>query len=270
MSYLKKLQLYKEKLTLQLRQKAYLKERYAVHGYVSRKTIDGRKYNYLQFHNADGELVSLFLNDANATIYDTAVKEVQKLEKKIEYIKQELKLFDGVPLTKEVSPELLNGNIYGFRLLNNAVGISDEFHTLFTLIPGDNLSEYKIKATYRKKEYCVPMIFVNERYLSNIGNYVKEAGIIIDETIRKDIKKIPSIRVLKGTTVYGVKYTARRIKGTYTIMFKYNGENIKLKYEPVLEESYMSKYIHKTKISEIIDSYCNNRMSEDALRRLYG
>ena len=269
MSYLMKLQLYKEKLTLQLQQKIYLKERYAVHGYISRKTINGRKYNYLQFRNIDGALVSTFLNDTNAAIYNTAVQNAQKLDKKIEYIKQELKLFDGVPLTKEISPELLNGNIYGFRLLKNAVGISEEFHTLFTLIPGDNLSEYKIKATYRKKEYCVPMIFVNERYLSNIGNYVKEAGIIIDETIRKDIKKIPSIRVLKGTTVYGVKYTAQRQNDIYTVMFKYNDEKVQIEYKPDLEESYMSRYIHKTFISEMVDDYYNKRMSEDALKKLY-
>ena len=270
MSYLKLLQSYKEKLSIQLQQKNFLKERYAVQGYISNKTIDGRKYKYLQYHTKDGELVSIYLNDTVSDLYETAVKRRQKIEHRINQIKNDLDLFSGVPLEKEVGSDILKGNIRNFRLLNNAIGISEEFHILFRLIPKTNPGEYEITATYKKRQYSAPMIYVNERYISNIGNYVKAAGIIIDETIRKDIKIIPKINTLYGTTLYGIKYTAQNLKNVFMVKFKYNKETIKIEYKPDKDPSYMLKHIYKTEISQMIDDYCNRRMTEDAIRRIYG
>lgn len=270
MSYLKILQTYKEKLIIQIQQKNYLKKRYAIQGYISNKTIGSRKYRYLQYHNKDGELVSIYLNDINGSLYHFAKKNRQKLEQRIDRIKSDLDLLSGVPLSKEVNAGILKGNIRGFRLLNNALGISEEFHTIYKIIPQNNPGEYEITATYNKKQYSAPMIYVNERYLSNIDNYVKAAGTIIDETIRKDIRKNPNINILHGTTAYGIKYTARKLKEVFIVKFRYNKEEIKIECKADADDSYISKYLYKTRISYMIDDYCNKRMTEDALRRMYG
>ena len=119
--------------------------------------MQGKKYRYLQYHNEDKELVSVYLTERIAELYKQMVEQRKREESRIEGIRKDIDLLEKVIIQESGSNKMLPEKLYGFRLLNSAVGISREYHAFFQLIPQKNKSEYEIVAFYKKREYIYCM-----------------------------------------------------------------------------------------------------------------
>lgn len=252
MNLLHTLQLYKSNLTRQLYQHSQLLERYSITGYISEKNINGKKYHYLQYHNEEKELISVFLTDRIGKLYKEMIKLKKKEELRIEKIKKDLKLLDGIIIKESNSNSMLPKKLYGFRLLNNAVGISRDYHAFFQIKPKKNKSEYEIVAFYKKKEYHAPMTYVNERFIGNIKQYIKTAGEIIDIEIKRELQNNKPKKKIYGKTNTGTPYKALYKKDEYDIIFQYEKEVINLTYRIYSETDYD---FHQIYIMNLIDEY---------------
>ena len=270
MNYTKLLQMYKANLTKQLAQRTALIERYAVSGYISTKKIGRKTYKYLQYVDECGELISVYLSKENLQLYEKMLNDKLILENRIQSIKEDLSLFDKVHIQEEpdTAELMLPEEIGGFRLLNHSLGVSSGFHVLFQVIPLDNPSEYEILATYKKKLFRAPMIYVNERFIGHTKSYMDSAGIIIDEAIRKELGEDFEKRSNKiyGITRDGIKYTAVSKGVSFNVSFVFMKEKMVIEYIPEEDYPYMAEQIHRMKISRLIEKTINSKLIDIAMK----
>ena len=267
MNLLHTLQLYKLSLTRQLYQHSQLLERYSINGYISKKNINGKQYHYLQYHNEDKELISVFFTDRIRNLYNKMTEQKKKEELRIKKIREDLNLLDKVNIKESEPNKMLPEQLYGFRLLNNTVGISGYYHAFFQIKPKKNQSEYEIVAFYKKKEYHAPMTYVNERFIGNIKQYIKTDGEIIDLEIKRKLQDNKPKTKIYGKTESDIHYKAIYKKDSYDIFFQYEKEVINLTYQIDSETDYD---FHQIYIMNLIDEYIKNRKIDDTWRKYYG
>ncbi|MBR1674557.1 MAG: hypothetical protein IJ703_06320 [Eubacterium sp.] len=272
MRYVYTLQKYKKRMQHQLYQKTALLDRYALKGYISKKIIDDREYKYLQYHNEVGELISVFLNDTNYELFLEASRSREQIERRIKSIAGALAMMKSVPTVDENNNDEkgISGKIYGFRLLDKSVGISNVYHVLYRIVPKEQLSVYEIVGTYKKKKYRIPMIYVNERMVGKIDEYMKYAGYAIDEAVSKDYPKEDerSTKKIHGITGDGTKYVARKVNDRYDVRFTHKQKEFKIEYKPEKEYTYLRKQIYQMHIERLVEDYINEQKLNEALRRL--
>lgn len=258
------LQNYKKQLSRQLYQHSCLLDRYSVNGYISEKVINGKKYQYLQYHDENKELISVFLTLRNVEIYARMLNEKHKEEERISKINEAFNLVDRIQVEDTGSASMLPERLYGFRLLNNAVGISNEYHVLYQIVPTEN--SYEIVGCYKKKEYRVPMVYVNERCVGYVKKYVKIAGEILDIEIGKDYPNNKLKKKIHGTSGNGTSFTAINNGCSYDINFQYNTESVQLSYD-ITNDQINDVYI--IKMSNLVDEYVTERKLDEAWRKHY-
>ena len=264
MRLLETLQNYKVRLTRQLYQHSCLMERYSINGYISEKIINGKKYCYLQYLDSNKELISVFLTSRNADIYAKMLTEKAKEATRIAKIKEDLCLLDKIPIDNTDSFSMLPNKLYGFRLLNNAVGISSEYHVMYQIVPTDD--SYQIVAFYKKKKYRVPMVYVNERYIGHIKQYIRIAGEIIDIEISKDYPNNKLKKKIHGISGNGTHYTAISKGSSYDIQFQYDTEIIHLSYNTTND---LISDVYIIRMSNLVDEYITERKLDETWRKHY-
>lgn len=261
----------RERLTTQLVYKTALLERYAVHGYITEKNINKNKYKYLQFRNADGKLISVFMNKKNLQIYEDMIRRRKKTEKRINHIEDSLALVGGaVDLnTQKMQNVRLPERRGGLRLLNHAVGISERYHALYQILPDTDGDGYSIYAKYDKKDYCIPMTYTNERLIGKIREYVYDAGVSIDNAILESRKgKERPVSVIHSSTRSQIQYVARRNGDCFDIGFNYDGKERHLLYRCQSDRAFLADEFYKMDISKMIEDYVDNYELDKITRRI--
>ncbi len=257
MRYKNILQQQKAMLQRQLDIKKALRQKYDIDGYISHKKIGQKTYDYLQYRDYNGEIVSVYLTVSDRKIYENALKQRKLIDARVYSLEKDLELFSGVPsLTQKECKVRLDDKYNGYRMLHGAVGVSSRYHALFRVEAKANEHEYIAIATYKKKRYSAPLIYVTELCLSDIPIYMSNAAMVIDDAIRDSgvVLKEKDRAVIKGKTSDGVVYKALRQKVGYQVDFKYRGEHISFMFEPQISDitDDMRRFSFSTKIKEYV------------------
>ncbi len=211
---------YKRVLKQQLTYKEMLLNKYALNGYISRKTIKGKAYNYYQYRTENGKIISCRLTEDKQALYESARVCADRLQKNINRIQNMLKYFSGVPDDGIEISQSLPFSMRRFRLLDHAVGISPSHHVLFKIIAKPSLGEYGISYTKHNKSHDVPMVYIDETAINKIPEFIHTAGLIVDRTVGITETIHTSEDTLSGVSSAGIKYTASINANGYSACFK--------------------------------------------------
>ncbi len=211
---------YKRILRQRLVYKELLLNKYVLNGYVSRKMIKGKPYDYYQYRTENGELISIRLTDSKRKLYELTRTRAALIQKNIDKIQEVLKYFSGVPDDDIKTSGSLPLTMRHFRLLDRAVGITPKCHIMFQIIAKPVLGEYAIVYSKCGKSHSKDMIFVNELAINKIPEYIQTAGFIVDRTEEFSKDDYNQKSILSGTCRSGIKYTAVITENKYSANFK--------------------------------------------------
>lgn len=270
MRYKTILQNQKKQIQSQLAIKNALIKKYDIDGYISHKRIGQKTYDYLQYRDNNGEIVSVYLSDEDRNIYDRALKQRNLIQCRINDLERDLELFSGVPsVSLENCKIKLPEEFEGYRMLHGAVGVSSRFHALFHIEATENLHEYIAVATYRKRKFIMPLIYVTELNISDIPVYMSDAGRVIDNAISEagfEVKE-KNKDSLKGKTSDGVVYKASKQETGYEVSFTYRSKH----YSFTVDIAYpdINDDMRRFTFSSAIKEYVRRLDMEETLRRYY-
>ena len=261
----------KSQLQTQLNIKKALIIKYDIDGYISHKRIGQKVYDYLQYRDRNGEIVSVYLSEEDKDIYLKALAQREIIQQRIARLSQDIEMLSGVPTEENVEGKVRLPEKYaGFRMLHGSVGVSPRFHAMFHIEAMENKHEYRAVATYRKRKFSAPLVYVPELNISDIPIYMSDAAMVIDNAISDagiQIKE-KSKDVLKGKTREGIAYKASRQKSGYIVNFTYHGQHcefmIDMDYPDITDD--MRRFSFSSRIKE----YIRKIDMDDALRRYYG
>lgn len=271
MRYLTTLQNQKAQLQSQIAIKKALIRKYDIDGYISHKCIGKKTYDYLQYRDVNGEIVSVYLSSEDRDIYEKALKQRKLIETRIDNLEKDLYLFSGVPMESvNDSKTRLSEKYSGYRMLNGAVGVSPRYHALFHIEATDNMHEYIAVATYRKHKFTAPLVYVTELNVSDIPIYMVDAGMVIDKAISEAGIQVKEKNrdSLKGKTKDGVVYKATRQNAGYMVNFAYRGGH----YDFMIDIEYpdISDDMRRFTFSSAIKEYIRRLDMDETLRKYYG
>lgn len=261
----------KSQLQTQLNIKKALIRKYDIDGYISHKRIGQKVYDYLQYRDRNGEIVSVYLSEEDKDLYLKAIAQREIIQQRIARLSQDIEMLSGVPTEENVEGKVRLPEKYaGFRMLHGSVGVSPRFHAMFHIEAMENKHEYRAVATYRKRKFSAPLVYVPELNISDIPIYMSDAAMVIDNAISDaGIQKRGKTRnIIRGKTNEGVVYKASRRENGYMVSFTYHGQH----YDFMDDTDYtdMTDVMRRYSFSSTIKEYIRKIDMGDFLGRYYG
>ena len=267
MSLLMVLKKKKEELEVMLALREAIVARYAIRGTITEKKINGKVYEYLQYVNDCGQMISVYLDEQTKTAYNRAAEKKLRIQRRINQLKEDLGLLVAVPTqSTDRSPKLPDRHC---RLLSGAVGISGERHVLFQIGPLKEKGFYEAVGRYKKKTYRVPLTYVDETKLDWIALYINAAGMAMDVAIAKaqNPKTLRGPKVLYGRTEHGNQYVAKFDGSAYVIQSKSLEKADGLICRIEQGESKWGDALYRTMIEYTLDQAVNEHLLSALERR---
>jgi hypothetical protein len=199
-------------------------------------------------------------------MYDEATKQLNLIKKNVEKIQSSLVYLSGVPDKGIMIDTRMPMTKRPCRILDNAIGISSQYHILYKIVARANPGEYEIVGTFKSHKYRLPMVYVDENEIGRIKEYQKSAGLIVDRAVKEEFTPKQNKRetTLKGVSGRGTRYSAIYRNGKYNVTFKCTGVDVSFDYDPVIDPtSDYSTDFYKMEISGCVDEIVvKNKMSK--------
>ena len=164
-----------------------------LNGYISGKTVYGKKRKYLQF-SLDHKLKSVYLSEAEADIIEGQLTRKKEAEDTLEQIRADLHILQDV-LSSEDQRSCRNDvntssePLFREPSMYHAVGISPDYHQLYfweteAIDREKHIWMYYLLIRYKRKQYRIDYGCLNEDVRHYIPLLQSYAGWKVDDFLR--------------------------------------------------------------------------------------